>query len=462
MAKRPELTITSGELSGKRFAVPKEGLRLGRSSSNDIHIPDEELSRNHCLFEQREPDGITVIDLASANGTYVNGVALGAEARELVAGDLVEVGSTAIRVVGEGAPVPAAAPKATMKAATPANGPVDLGLGAAADAPAASGSGSGSAPAKRRSPIANILWAVVVLVIGTAIAVVLLFPQAKEPARAPRQLTAAAVRSSLVSLSYEKVEADAARIFRYQMTIDQNGELRVVYDDVPGENRHVDKKGQLSPKALERIHEIFQAQGWNELDKEYTGQSASGENALRSWRIRTVIGTEVREVLVENTVEPEAFATVRDALEAFSQNELGIWALQYSREKLIELSAESARVADLKWDERDVEYGNLSAAVKAYKEAIFYLDTVNPKPEGYPALKERLTKAEAELSQRYKDQRFLADKAINLGDWETAKTELRTLCDMVPEKDDARHAEANAKLVDVENRIKRAKKGGKK
>ena len=111
MAKRPELMIMSGELSGRRFAVPKEGLRLGRSSSNDIHIPDEELSRNHCLFEQREPDGIALVDLASANGTYVNGVQLGAEARELAAGDLVEVGATAIRIVGEGAeplPLPAA------------------------------------------------------------------------------------------------------------------------------------------------------------------------------------------------------------------------------------------------------------------------------------------------------------------------------------------------------------------
>ena len=461
MAKRPELMIMSGDLSGKRFAVPKEGLRLGRSSSNDVHIPDEELSRNHCIFEQREPDGITVVDLASANGTYVNGAQLGSEARELVAGDLVEVGSTAIRVVAEGAEAPAAVPVSVSKTPTSVSGAVDLGLGSAADPSAPTAQGT-TAQTKARSPLANILWAVVVLVIGAAIAVVLLFPQPKEPAGPTHRLASAPVRRALVSLDYEKVEADAARIFRYKMTIDAAGELRVVYDDVPGENRHVDKKAKLTPKALERIHEIFQTPGWGELEKEYAGQSASGENALRSWRIRTVIGTEVREVLVENTVEPEPFAAVRDALEAFSQNELGIWALQYSREKLIELSAESARIGDSKWDERDVEYGNLSAAVKSFKEAIFYLDTVNPKPEGYLSLKQKLASAEAELARRYKDQRFLADKAINLGDWETAKTELRTLCDMVPEKDDARHAEANAKLVDVENRIKRAKKGGKK
>jgi predicted Zn-dependent protease len=75
------------------------------------------------------------------------------------------------------------------------------------------------------------------------------------------------------------------------------------------------------------------------------------------------------------------------------------------------------------------------------------------------ALKEKLARTEAELKRRYEDQRFLADKAINLGDWDTAQSELKILCSLVPEKDDPRHAEANAKLVDVENRMKKARSG---
>ena len=71
-----------------------------------------------------------------------------------------------------------------------------------------------------------------------------------------------------------------------------------------------------------------------------------------------------------------------------------------------------------------------------------------------------MSRSEAELKQRYEDQRFLADKAINLGDWEQAQTELKILCELVPERDDPRHAEANARLVDVENRMKKAR-GGK-
>jgi hypothetical protein len=205
--------------------------------------------------------------------------------------------------------------------------------------------------------------------------------------------------------------------------------------------------------------EILGSPGFDALEDVYSGGSAADENALRSRRLRVVRWNDIKDVLAENTQEPEALKTVCEALETFSRNELGIWAIQYSSDKLIEMSAESERSADAKWEEREVEYGNLSAAVKAWKEAVFYLDTISPKPEGYAELKEKLAKGEEELSRRYKDQRFLADKAINLGDWEQAQAELKILCELVPEKDDPRHSEANAKLVDVENRMKKSKGG---
>ena len=453
MAKRPELLITSGPMSGTRFQVTPAGIRLGRSSSNDIHVPDEELSRNHCLFECSGESGIRVIDLASANGTYVNGTQLGSDPVELSVGDAIEVGATRISVVGEGEAAPAPRPVAPARPA----GTVDLGLGAAPKAAGAPHGAVAKPAAHKHAPLANFLWVFAALVVAAAIAVVLYVPRASE---GPVKVVAEEkVLPAVTSLVYEKIEADSTRIFRYAMTIDAEGTLRVVFDDVPGENRHVDKKAKLTPQAMKRILEILETPGFGELDEEYSGGSASDENALKSWRIRVVRFNSIKDVIVENTLEPEAFRTVREALEAFSRNELGIWAIQYSREKLIELSADSAAVGDAKWDEREVEYGNLSAALHAYKEAVFYLDTVNPKPDGYPGLKEKLEQTEAELSKRYNDQRFLADKAMNLADWETAQAELKILCEMVPDKDDPRHAEANAKLVDVENRMKKAKGG---
>ena len=61
----------------------------------------------------------------------------------------------------------------------------------------------------------------------------------------------------------------------------------------------------------------------------------------------------------------------------------------------------------------------------------------------------------AELDRRYKDQRFEVDRAVNMGDWERAVRELKILCELVPDSRDPRHVEAVAKLVDVENRMKK-------
>ena len=64
----PELLVTVGPLEGRRFPVLEAGIRLGRSSSCEISIPDPALSRNQCLFELRDGE-IWITDLASANGT---------------------------------------------------------------------------------------------------------------------------------------------------------------------------------------------------------------------------------------------------------------------------------------------------------------------------------------------------------------------------------------------------------
>ena len=91
MSDQCELLIVNGSLAGRRFAVPKGGLRLGRASTSDVAIPDEELSRSHAMFERNAAGELTVLDLASANGTLVNGENIGLEVRTLRSGDRIEV-----------------------------------------------------------------------------------------------------------------------------------------------------------------------------------------------------------------------------------------------------------------------------------------------------------------------------------------------------------------------------------
>ncbi len=445
MDKKYELVQIAGVGAGHRTPIPETGLRIGRASSNDLAIADEELSRNHCLIDFADGE-LRILDLASANGTYVNGESIGTAPFVLHAGDVIEIGVTRLRVVS---------------ASEAGSAAIDLGL---ESTPAGAVSNAANAPAKK-SKARRIVLVILGLLVLCAAGVLFWLPvDNAEPSTsaATPQWTLATEKNGFFSLYCENIEANNAFIFRYQMTIGPDAVLRVVSDNVPGENRHVDKSARLSPEVIARVDAIFKTQGWNSLDPVYSGMSVTDANELKSSRVRVVRGGGVKDVLVENTPEPPAFTAVREALETFARNELGIWAIQYSREKLVELSLASEETGDAKWADRGVEYGNLSAAIKAYKESLFYLETVDPKPPHFASVKKKLEEADTELNTRYREQRFLANKALNLADWDEAKKQLRILCNLIPDKDDPRHKEANAKLVEIDGRLRAAKKGGAK
>ena len=428
--KTPAIVFAAGALAGQRFEVPASGLRLGRSSHCELAVADPALSRIHCLFEVRN-GALWVTDLKSANGTSVNGEALGEEARALAAGDEVVAGETVLRVESAGSAT------------------IDLGLGG----------GGGDAPPEeerpRSAPLRLLVWAVALLSVVGAAALILSSGRGKPPVAEQRPL--AQEKPALLHLAFEKVEADPKGIYRYALEMDSKGLMTVEIDDVPKENRHVKKATQLTTNALEALSAVFASPALYRLAPEYAGEPTS-PGSLRSLSLRVVRGGRVFSTTIENAPEPEEFRSVREQLETFSKNELGIWAIQFSAEKLVEMSAELRREGDAKWEERDVQYGNIAAALAAYNEAVFYLDTVNPKPETYGALVNRQKEVEAELDKRYRDQRFRADRAINLADWRTAEQELRVLCQMVPDAKDPRHSEAASKLLDVENRMKKGLK----
>ncbi|MBQ3344698.1 MAG: hypothetical protein IJG84_22605 [Kiritimatiellae bacterium] len=320
---------------------------------------------------------------------------------------------------------------------------IDLGLGAP-EAPKGRG---------RRKPAASVLWIVAIAALLSAIGVVLFVPRGEEQAPAKPVVEEAPV---VRELFYEKVEADSGRIFRYALRLSDDGVLSVSVDDVPKNDRSFTKSEPLGEKARAELNDILAFDKIREIDREYTGPEPDPP-ALVSFELRVVYSTKERTVRVVNTQEPEAFRAVREKLEAFSKNQLGVWAIQYSREKLVALAEESVEVGRAKWEDRDVNHGNLFAAVTAYREALFYLETVNPKPECAALAREGLAKAKEELERRYADQRFVVDKALNQGRWEEARRELGVLLEMVPDRNDDRYREASAKLVDVERRMK----GGK-
>ena len=435
MAKRPEIFVVDGPIAGRRFEVGAAGLRLGRSSSNDLHIPDEELSRNHCLFEAVGETGIRLTDLASANGTVLNGKQLGDESAFVKEGDTIVVGSTTLRV---GAPPPKPPSK------------VDLGL----DVPTAA-SVPEAADSKRRSVVLNVLWAIVAL---CAVAAIYLILTAPAPTQDVKPVVKKEAKPVVSEVRYEHVLADSSGIFRYFLTVTPDGVMTVRVDDVPTENRHHAKSEKLAKEALDDLNEMLDYAKLKEIDREYVGQMPDPPS-LESWDLKVVYDTNVRRIRIYNTEEPAAFRAIREKLEAFSKSELGVWAIQYPREKLVELARQSIEVGRAKWEDRDVNYGNLASAIAAFKEALFYLETVNPKPDCAADAREGERKAAAELARRYEDQRFRADKALNLSQWETARAELKVILEMVPDRRDNRNRDARSKLLSAESHLK--KKGGR-
>lgn len=66
-------------------------LHIGRATTNDIVVSDQTVSRTHAQLIVDDLGQATIIDLSSANGTFVNGKRI-SEPRRLDATDIVKVG----------------------------------------------------------------------------------------------------------------------------------------------------------------------------------------------------------------------------------------------------------------------------------------------------------------------------------------------------------------------------------
>ena len=85
------LFVTQGADQGKRFEFMSSPLALGRDSSNAIRLHDTEISRRHAEL-RLERDGYRVVDLRSANGTFVNDQPV--DNSPLHSGDRIQLGQT--------------------------------------------------------------------------------------------------------------------------------------------------------------------------------------------------------------------------------------------------------------------------------------------------------------------------------------------------------------------------------
>lgn len=90
------LVVIYGDELGRRYSLERPATTIGRAKDSDVRVDQEAVSRNHACV--RSQDGaLTLRDLGSTNGTYVNEQPV-RESR-LRNGDLVQVGRTIFKVL---------------------------------------------------------------------------------------------------------------------------------------------------------------------------------------------------------------------------------------------------------------------------------------------------------------------------------------------------------------------------
>lgn len=111
--------VTFGK-SGERkeITLEKKLTVIGRKTDADLRIPLSEISRAHCEIAMNGK-GVTLRDLGSSNGTFVNGERV-EEDTELVAGDRVRIGPVTFIVQIDGKPANVTAAQLISRPSAPA------------------------------------------------------------------------------------------------------------------------------------------------------------------------------------------------------------------------------------------------------------------------------------------------------------------------------------------------------
>ena len=118
------LRFVAGKDQGREFPLPPDlNIVIGRVNDADLLLLDEKISRKHAKISTHK-GRVTIEDLASRNGTFVNGVRI--RSMELQEGDLIIVGSSTMKLASisevgtrpplprivTGSPAPSSAPTA--------------------------------------------------------------------------------------------------------------------------------------------------------------------------------------------------------------------------------------------------------------------------------------------------------------------------------------------------------------
>ncbi|MDF3129714.1 FHA domain-containing protein [Kiritimatiellaeota bacterium B1221] len=393
--KAPHLLIEEGPEKGREITIPANGARIGRAEENDIRISDAAMSRFQCRMYFRD-DFLHIMDLGSTNESLVNNKPVSDVALRF--GDEILIGESLIKVLNDGlhekseqppapapgtneidaepapiifhmgneTPEPEKSPEPETK--TPSLVDVDLGLGRREDLEEAKEKGS------PRNGLSMLLVTLVTMLVVFGAGFLIIMKSAPPP-------KVRVAEDNSLQIYYEKVIAGDGNIFRYALDLGPGGKVTAAVHDLV-QQQSITRDETIDPDQLESLRKqlVGNKDSFISLQGEYEGLPV-GEH--ESYRITVIYGKDAKTVRVANQLEPDAFKQVREKIEAFANNELGLNNIHIPPEKLRALAAESWENAQQLYIERDVKNGNLWQATQKLKDVISLLETIEPKPEYY-------------------------------------------------------------------------------
>lgn len=420
------LVIVAGPDRGRELTLPPEGARLGRSEGNDCQLNDPSLSRFHCRFYFSPVGALHLADLASTNDTLVDGRPV--QDAELRAGQKVVIGETTLLVVSDrldGEP-------------RPGEREVDLGLHP-------KGMARASAPTAVRASRRILGFTILLVLLALAAAAGLWALRRMNPVNA-----AARAPEPGLEIEYEKVQASARNIFYYSLSL-RNGVLSVRVENLE-DGRQVQREQKVDDRVTAALSAALETSGFFDLDGTYEGRATDGWDAMD---LTLVLKRRAHRVRVANRLEPETFREARQRIEEFGQNEIGLGALSLPPERLLEEAHKAWQAGQNFYQQREVKNDNLAQAIRSYTEVEWFLETVEPKPDYYPAAVAAREEAARKLDEKYEENLFQAERAIRLKDWATANLHLRICLEILPNRSDERYRKVERKLMDVQSQMER-------
>ena len=430
------LIIEQGKEVGREIMVPQTGIKFGRSPANDLVLDDEVVMLFQGRFFFKSDGTLWITDFSVGEKARLGGEPIDEE--QLKVGDLVEVGSSAFRVIStrrEGSgPAPVAG--------APAQDEIDLGfkpVKPAGRAPAAA-----REPSKQASPVYRLLQGVVTVLLLLLVVVGVTELVGAKDRSGGRQ-------EKGIAFAYECVRGDADNIFRYSLELTRDGRASIEVDDC--RSRHISKRAQLSAEDLENLsRRLAGSRGFFKINSSREG-NVPGKYEL--YDVALTLDGDFNHVRVLNREMPADLRQTIAILEDFAFEALDIsFTLMEDDASLIRYAQDAFRLGEESYAERDSAYGNLAKAIRHFTEVITYLETMEPKPDPYEQAMQRLEQARAEQDQRYKDYMFNVDRAMRLGDWAEAKRQLRVLAELIPDRSDERFEDISSKQLEAEDKLR--------